>query len=583
MTPLGRLQWLIIFSLSVIAFVDFNRMPRFSTASNEEQGQSFHHGESTTASFITPEIGGRKADVMSMLMNSLKLAKTFVRFLPESAVGKELALFVKENAYQGMQLFVFISALMHAFAVPGWVVRTWEMTMASFFPFYSSLLCLILGRVIGATVAYYASALITSKTFKNDERDRLEYLQQLLRKYGESKQLAFITRLEMNGDELFPQSFINYAAPFVNVPVTDVIAGSAVAAIPQSARVVTNSRLYPVIYSLQGLQSFQLHHLELLFIAAVLYFVPDRLCKSLTRDFSADLKTTKSWAKKLDEVAVVPTMKLGKISTVSLGLEAAGALAGCAASATCYLPTVIWTVFAFVGRYTKALAVPSWVPPLSLTSIALAFGDDSDYLEDEDLEVNEALRRLAHGGHDDSEDDRLPGDHRHLLYEDMDPCYDGKYCPDLQKSDMRDSVTEVTPYSIKDRADLMGLGLESGSDNDEGAKKKGNLTFLDNFDIPDWRDENYYATDSPKVNQFVRFVEADDYEDGERPKIWQKKWLIEDLMKSSGSSCPYANRLKMKRLQEQKFASKNTGSTTSFGPPTRTTMYNKRTINKAYL
>lgn len=32
----------------------------------------------------------------------------------------------------------------------------------------------------------------------------------------------------MNGDELFPQSFINYAAPFVNVPVTDVIAGSAV-------------------------------------------------------------------------------------------------------------------------------------------------------------------------------------------------------------------------------------------------------------------------------------------------------------------------------------------------------------------
>jgi hypothetical protein len=62
---------------------------------------------------------------MSMLMNSLKLAKTFVRFLPESAVGKELALFVKENAYQGMQLFVFISALMHAFAVPGWVVRTW--------------------------------------------------------------------------------------------------------------------------------------------------------------------------------------------------------------------------------------------------------------------------------------------------------------------------------------------------------------------------------------------------------------------------------------------------------------------------
>jgi hypothetical protein len=49
-----------------------------------------------------------------------------------------------------------------------------------------------------------------------------------LRKYGESKQLAFITRLEMNGDELFPQSFINYAAPFVNVPVTDVIAGSAV-------------------------------------------------------------------------------------------------------------------------------------------------------------------------------------------------------------------------------------------------------------------------------------------------------------------------------------------------------------------
>ncbi len=142
------------------------------------------------------------------------------------------------------------------------------------------------------------------------------------------------------------------------------------------------------------------------------------------------------------------------------------------------------------------------------------------------------------------------GDHRHLLYEDMDPCYDGKYCPDLQKSDMRDSVTEVTPYSIKDRADLMGLGLESGSDNDEGAKKKGNLTFLDNFDIPDWRDENYYATDSPKVNQFVRFVEADDYEDGERPRIWQKKWLIEDLMKSSGSSCPYANRLKMKRLQD---------------------------------
>lgn len=70
---------------------------------------------------------------------------------------------------------------------------------------------------------------------------------------------------------------------------------------------------------------------------------------------------------------------------------------------------MIWTVFAFVGRYTKALAVPSWVPPLSLTSIALAFGDDSDYLEDEDLEVNEALRRLAHGGHDDSEDDRLPG------------------------------------------------------------------------------------------------------------------------------------------------------------------------------
>ncbi len=52
--------------------------------------------------------------------------------------------------------------------------------MASFFPFYSSLLCLILGRVIGATVAYYASALITSKTFKNDERDRLEYLQQLV-------------------------------------------------------------------------------------------------------------------------------------------------------------------------------------------------------------------------------------------------------------------------------------------------------------------------------------------------------------------------------------------------------------------
>jgi hypothetical protein len=63
----------------------------------------------------------------------------------------------------------------------------------------------------------------------------------------------------------------------------------------------------------------------------VLYFVPDRLCKSLTRDFSADLKTTKSWAKKLDEVAVVPTMKLGKNSTVSLGLEAAGALAGSAA------------------------------------------------------------------------------------------------------------------------------------------------------------------------------------------------------------------------------------------------------------
>ena len=49
-----------------------------------------------------------------------------------------------------------------------------------------------------------------------------------LRKFGEKKQLAFITRLEMDGDELFPQTFINYAAPIVKVPVTDVIAGSAV-------------------------------------------------------------------------------------------------------------------------------------------------------------------------------------------------------------------------------------------------------------------------------------------------------------------------------------------------------------------
>ena len=53
------------------------------------------------------------------------MARMFARFLPESAVGKELALFVKENAYQGMQLFILISALMHAFAVPAWVLRAW--------------------------------------------------------------------------------------------------------------------------------------------------------------------------------------------------------------------------------------------------------------------------------------------------------------------------------------------------------------------------------------------------------------------------------------------------------------------------
>ena len=52
--------------------------------------------------------------------------------------------------------------------------------MASFFPFYSSMLCLVLARVIGATAAYLASSVIISKTFKQDEKERLEYLQTLV-------------------------------------------------------------------------------------------------------------------------------------------------------------------------------------------------------------------------------------------------------------------------------------------------------------------------------------------------------------------------------------------------------------------
>lgn len=47
----------------------------------------------------------------------------------------------------------------------------------------------------------------------------------------------------------------------------------------------------------------------------------------------------------------------------------------------------------------------------------------------------------------------------------MDPAYDGKYCPDLLHSDMRDSVTEVTPYSIIDKADSMGIVLDSDAED----------------------------------------------------------------------------------------------------------------------
>ncbi|CAG0926172.1 unnamed protein product, partial [Notodromas monacha] len=89
--------------------------------------------------------------------------------------------------------------------------------MSAFFPFCSAILCLVAGKVLGTVLAYFASKLLLGEKFQGEENDRLEYFNQLVRKYENGKLTIFLTRLQMNDDELFPQTFVNYAAPICNV------------------------------------------------------------------------------------------------------------------------------------------------------------------------------------------------------------------------------------------------------------------------------------------------------------------------------------------------------------------------------